>query len=97
MRLKLEVWRVALVFVLMSAIARAQQELPLPAEQPSAELAGLDLRALMSLEITSVSRRPERLSDAAASIFVITGDEIRRSGATNLPEALRLAPSLGVV
>src|SRR5258708_36788868 len=51
----------------------------------------------MNIEVTSVSRRPERLSDAAASIFVITGDEIRRSGATNLPEALRLAPSLDVV
>jgi iron complex outermembrane receptor protein len=57
----------------------------------------LDLKALMNIEVTSVSRRPERLSDAAASIFVITGDEIRRSGATNLPEALRLAPSLDVV
>ncbi len=51
----------------------------------------------MNIQVTSVSRRPERLSDAAASIFVITGDEIRRSGATNLPEAVRLAPALDVV
>lgn len=51
----------------------------------------------MNLEITSVSRRAEPLSGAAASIFVITNDEIRRSGATNLPEALRLAPTLDVV
>jgi iron complex outermembrane receptor protein len=67
-----------------------------PKEAP-ADLAELDLQALMKLEVTSVSRRPEQLSDAAASIFVITGEQIARSGATNLPEALRLAPSLDVV
>jgi len=72
--------------------ARAQQETP-----PPAELIDLDLKALMNLQVTSVSRRPERLSDAAASIFVISSDDIRRSGATNLPEALRLAPNLQVV
>ncbi len=67
-----------------------------PTESPRG-LAGLDLTALMNIEVTSVSGRPERLSDAAGSIFVITGDEIRRSGATSLPEALRLAPALDVV
>ncbi|HXA15808.1 MAG TPA: TonB-dependent receptor [Thermoanaerobaculia bacterium] len=72
----------------------AQQEAQ--TERPGT-LVNLDLKELMDIEITSVSRRPERLSDAAASIFVITGDDIRRSGATNLPEALRLAPALQVV
>lgn len=93
-------WRglfwMALVCATISASLFAQQEPPHPAE-PTSELASLDLQALMNVEITSVSRRPERLSGAAASIFVITGDEIRRSGATNLPEALRLAPTLDVV
>ncbi|MGH8707568.1 MAG: TonB-dependent receptor plug domain-containing protein [Burkholderiales bacterium] len=60
------------------------------------ELADLSLEELANLEVTSVSRRAERLSDAPASIFVITGDDIRRSGATSLPEALRLAPNLQV-
>jgi iron complex outermembrane receptor protein len=59
-------------------------------------LADLSLEELSNLEVTSVSRRPERLADAPASIFVITGEDIRRSGATSLPEALRLAPSLHV-
>jgi iron complex outermembrane receptor protein len=59
-------------------------------------LADLSLEELAELEVTSVSRRPERLADAPASIFVITSDDIRRSGATSLPEALRLAPSLHV-
>ena len=73
------------------------QEVPPRGSDLASELVKLDLTALMNIEVTSVSRRPERLSDAAASIFVITGDEIRRSGATNLPEALRLAPNLDVV
>src|SRR6266481_5226106 len=97
MRLRWEICCIALVCALMSANLLAQQEPPRPAEQPPAELASLDLQALMNIEITSVSRRPERLSDAAASVFVITGDDVRRSGATNLPEALRLAPNLDVV
>jgi iron complex outermembrane receptor protein len=46
--------------------------------------------------VTSVAKRAEPLSDALAAIVVITAEEIRRSGATTLPEALRLAPSLQV-
>src|SRR6266550_7427295 len=60
------------------------------------DLADLSLEELANLEITSVSRRAERLSDAPASVFVITGEDIRRSGATSIPEALRLAPNLEV-
>ena len=59
-------------------------------------LADLSIEELADLTITSVSRRAERLSDAAASAFVITQDDIRRSGVTSLPEALRLAPNLQV-
>ena len=60
-------------------------------------LADLSLEELVNIEVTSVSKRAERLTDAAASIFVITNDDIRRSGARSLPEALRLAPNLQVV
>lgn len=62
--------------------------------EPTMDLLDLSLEQLSDIEITSVSRRSERLSDAAASIFVISGSDIRRSGATSLPEALRLAPNL---
>jgi iron complex outermembrane receptor protein len=60
------------------------------------ELRKLSIEDLGEVEITSVSRRPERLSEAPAAIFVISRDDIRRSGATSLPEALRLAPNLEV-
>src|SRR5207237_9319769 len=45
---------------------------------------------------TTVSRRPEKLSQAAAAVYVITQEDIRRSGATSIPEALRLAPGVQV-
>ena len=60
------------------------------------QLRELSLEELSNLRITSVSKRAERLSDAPASVFVITGDDIRGSGASTLPEALRLAPNLHV-
>src|SRR5262245_18841273 len=59
-------------------------------------LAEFSLEELSNIEITTVSKRAERLADAPASVFVITADDIRRSGATSLPEALRLAPNLEV-
>src|SRR5207247_76981 len=61
-----------------------------------ADIADLSIEELSNIQITSVSKHTERLSDAPAAIFVITGDDIRRSGATRLPEALRLAPNLEV-
>ena len=62
----------------------------------SSTLVDLSFEELATLEITSVSRRAERLSEAAASIYVITADAIRRSGASTLPQVLRLAPNLQV-
>jgi iron complex outermembrane receptor protein len=62
----------------------------------NADIADLSLEELANVQVTSVSKRPESLSNAAASIFVITGTDIHRSGATTLPEALRLAPNLEV-
>jgi iron complex outermembrane receptor protein len=50
----------------------------------------------MNVEVTSVARHSEKLIDAPSAIQVITQEEIRRSGATNIPEALRLADNLQV-
>jgi iron complex outermembrane receptor protein len=54
------------------------------------------LEELMNVEVTSVSRRPQKLTEAASAIQVITQEDIRRSGATRLPEVLRLASNLQV-
>jgi iron complex outermembrane receptor protein len=56
----------------------------------------MSIEELMEVEVTSASRRPERLAMAPSAIQVVEGDDIRRSGATDLPEALRLAPNLQV-
>src|SRR5467141_3629096 len=54
----------------------------------------LSIEQLMDLQVTSVSKRPERLSQTASAIQVITQQDIRRSGASSLAEALRLASNL---
>jgi iron complex outermembrane recepter protein len=60
------------------------------------ELSALTLEQLSDVVITSVSRQEERLSNAAASLFIISSSDILRSGARTLPEVLRLAPNLQV-
>lgn len=65
-------------------------------EPDDPDLSRLSLEELAQVEVTSVSRRPEPLSAAAAAVFVISRDDIRRSGAASLPEVLRLAPNLDV-
>ena len=63
---------------------------------PVPDFADLTLEQLSNIEITSVSKRAESLTNAAASVFVITQNDIRSSGARSLPEVLRLAPNLQV-
>lgn len=67
-----------------------------PACAAAPGLAELSLEELANIEITSVARRPERLSASPASVYVITAEAIRRSGASTLPQLLRLAPNLQV-
>lgn len=67
-----------------------------PGAASAANLADLSLEQLGDIEITSVSKREQRLADAPASIYVITKEAIRRAGVDTLAEALRLAPNLQV-
>jgi iron complex outermembrane recepter protein len=60
------------------------------------ELKKLSVEQLMDVEVTSVSKTAQPLGDAAAAVYVITHDDIVRSGATTIPEILRLAPNLEV-
>lgn len=61
-----------------------------------AQLKKFSVDELMDIQVTSVSKHAEKLSEAPSAIQVITGDEIRRSGASSIPEALRLASNLHV-
>ncbi len=60
------------------------------------DLSGLSIEELVDLQVTSVSRRPQSVADAPASVFVITNEDVRRAGKVSLPEALRLAPNLHI-
>ncbi|HEX8381912.1 MAG TPA: TonB-dependent receptor [Sphingomonas sp.] len=66
------------------------------AAQSVDDLRNLSIDQLAEIEVTSASKRPEPVSAAPAAIYVITGDDVVRSGAPSLAEALRLAPNLQV-
>jgi iron complex outermembrane receptor protein len=75
---------------LLSVIpARSQQN-------KETDLAEKSLEDLMNTEVTSVSKKEQKLSQVAAAIFVITQEDIRRSGATNIPDLLRMVPGMEV-
>ena len=59
-------------------------------------LTELSFEELLSLEVTSVAKKPQRADEASAAIFVITQEDIKKSGVTTIPELLRLAPGLEV-
>ena len=67
------------------------------AQAPSrTDLSRLDMEDLMNIKVTSVSKREQSLSRTASAIFVINQEDIRRSGATNIPDLLRMAPGVDV-
>src|SRR5271165_2467535 len=69
-----------------------------PQPDPSApqSLKNLSLEQLSAIDVTSPSKEPTPAMRSPVAIFVITGDDIRRSGATTIPDALRLAPGVEV-
>lgn len=60
------------------------------------QLIKLNLNDLLNLQVTSVSKKTQDLSKSAAAIFVITYQDIKKSGVTSIPEALRMAPGIDV-
>ena len=66
------------------------------AAESNTDLASLSLQELSDLPVTSVSKKPEPLAQAAAAVYVITNEDIRRSGTRSLEGALRLAPNLEI-
>jgi iron complex outermembrane receptor protein len=83
-------------WLVLSVSAARVQAADMPQAVDPADLKNLSIEELMQLDVTSVSRRSERLSQAAAAIAVVTPEDLRRSGVTNLPDALRLVNSLFV-
>ena len=67
-----------------------------PGQEAPPELTALSLEELMKVEVTSVSKQTQPLFEAAAAVFVISQEDIRRSGVTTIPEALRMAPGIQV-
>ncbi|HKQ16549.1 MAG TPA: TonB-dependent receptor [Steroidobacteraceae bacterium] len=67
-----------------------------PSPPSSSDLKRLSIEELMNIEVTSVSRTAETLNSAAAAVSVVTNEDIHRSGATTIPEALRGVPGLHV-
>jgi diguanylate cyclase (GGDEF)-like protein len=78
------------------AAACALFALPARSQQKSSNLADSSLEDLMNVQVTSVSKKEQKISQVAAAIFVITQEDIRRSGATNIPDLLRMVPGLDV-
>jgi iron complex outermembrane recepter protein len=74
--------------VLFVASASSAQNIP--------DVTALSMEDLMNMQVTSVSKRTQKVADAAAAIFVITQEDIERSGARSIPEALRMVPGLQV-
>ncbi len=62
------------------------------ADETKQDLTKLGLEDLMGLQVTTASKEAQSLSAVPAPIFVITNEDIRRSGALNIPQALRLVP-----
>ena len=84
-----------LLVVLCASIAGSRARAEAAPESPS-ELKRLSLEELFEMEVTSVTKTPEALSDVAAAIHVVTAEEISRSGALSIPEALRFVPGIEV-
>ena len=78
---------------LSGSALHAQTALGSPQENP---LKAMTLEQLGDIEVTTVSKEPEEVWNTPAAIYVITQEDIQRSGATSIPDALRLAPGVEV-
>jgi len=90
----LAIRRVWAVFILLISIWLAPA--PGMADEKLDYLKSLKIEDLLNTEVTSVSKKPEKLADAPAAIFVITAEDIRRTGVRTIAEALRMAPGIQV-
>jgi iron complex outermembrane recepter protein len=81
---------------LLSLATAVLVTIPAWSQETPKDLGDKSIEDLMSIEVTSVSKKEQKLSRTAAAIFVITQEDIRRSGATSIPDLLRAVPGLDV-
>jgi iron complex outermembrane receptor protein len=86
----------AVVFAFFVFLSASIEKLAYASEYGKIDITGTSLEDLMNMQVTSVSKKTQKVSDAAAAVFVITREDIRRSGATSIPELLRMVPGMDV-
>jgi len=84
----------SLIFLFYYAPVLAQK--PQQGTGSGVDLTAMNIEDLMNVKVTSVSKKEQKLSRTAAAIFVITPEDIRRSGATSIPDVLRMVPGMDV-
>lgn len=82
----------AIFVLLLSLIAT----MPSRAQENNGDLTTQTLEDLMNIQVTSVSKQEQKLSEAASAVFVITAEDIRKSNATDIPDLLRMVPGMDV-
>ena len=89
----------ATVLLVLGGCATAWGQTPQSRRAPvsaASDLTQVSIENLMDVEVSSVSKKDQKLLRTAAAVFILTQDDIRRSGATNIPDLLRLVPGLAV-
>ncbi|MBK8229665.1 MAG: TonB-dependent receptor [Candidatus Eisenbacteria bacterium] len=92
---------ILLTGVLLSPVSTARAEAGTPAGVPtgvdtSEVLLDFSLEQLMNIKVTSASKKAQRLEEIPAAVYVLTAEDLQRSGASTLPDALRLVPGMSV-
>ena len=73
-----------------------KKQAPAASSSPQRDLTTTSIEDLMNMEVTSASKKEQKLSQVAAAIFVITQEDIQNSGSRNIPDLLRMVPGLEV-
>jgi iron complex outermembrane receptor protein len=94
MRPRSGLWSSLLTFLLFCTPVLAQKSDP--GTGSGVDLTTMNIEDLMNVKVVSVSKKEQKLSQTAAAIFVITPEDIRRSGATSIPDVLRMVPGINV-
>jgi len=85
---------ITVIFFVIVTTAARRYNYSWAEEEQMADFLEFSIEELMDVEVTTVLKKKQKLFDTAAAIYVITQDDICRSGVTSVPEALRLAPAL---